>query len=403
MPEVCCQGFGRAEPYLSRIHSILNNLTSDLVDARWPFSVVEFSHFLSFPRTPCKAHEYMDEFSAFLICYLDCNFEKYHMVRQSECPTTIPDDVRNCFDVGVALRYQHTQAAKVMKYSMQPPTLIQTEAEYLNDFKDLRSFQSPESALGTGARLDIEYERLATKTFNPRVYACNLGGVKARMQDMVASNCRLFHRTYSNYGIAFTFNGAPIEETFVETTIFKLISSIFWMKSTKAGSHENIQWVSPQSNVIQLILQLSDAQPLAAELATERGILDYAFRLSLHDPLSPPDLRYDYIRLQPKKHHVIFLEPSVTTAKESTRSMPLETRGCKFADTEDGCLSAFKSYSKAACTLECSLKVAYSTCGCLPWNYLHFEVGTRNVSELCDMEGNFCVEDVLANGNHEES
>ena len=34
---------------------------------------------------------------------------------------------------------------------------------------------------------------------------------------------------------------------------------------------------------------------------------------------------------------------------------------------------------------------------------MHFDVGGGNVSELCDMEGNFCVENVLANGNYEET
>ena len=106
--------------------------------------------------------------------------------------------------------------------------------------------------------------------------------------------------------------------------------------------------------------------------------------------------RSNYILLSPGMRHIVTVSASVSNATKDTIRIPLEIRKCLHPEETSG-LQLFKTYSKSACLVECNLKKAYNICGCLPWNYLHFNQpdSGAGITELCDMEGNHCVEKVM--------
>ena len=71
-------------------------------------------------------------------------------------------------------------------------------------------------------------------------------------------------------------------------------------------------------------------------------------------------------------------------------------RNCRFR-TENQGLKLFKQYSQNSCMFECHLAMATQNCGCVPWDYPHFE--RSGLSDICDGWGRYCFESVMKDTN----
>ena len=382
-------------------HQIMNNLTKMLTGEDWPISIVEMAHLLSFPQISESQDVPWNPFTTFLKECLSCDKDQYSQIRRESCVSGHhPNEFRQsgrCFQIGEFLKDKHDIAMLVMKYSMQPPTLHQTFDEVERDFKFLQKFDNMNEALQFGARQDFEYERIPTKVFNPRVYGCAFGNSVMAQHTLRASECKLFSRSFSNYGIAYTFNGISSDRLLHNTSDSQHQIGIFGMKPTHQSELHRVSPDTGSFNILQLTLQLSEAH---IQPSFTTGDSEKEFRLALHNPDSLADLRNDYITLHAGKHHILKVEASAERAADGTLSMSEEIRGCLFPEETKGRLQLFQSYSKSACLLECNLKAVYRICGCLPWNYPHFEASLFHsekpgLTELCDFEGNFCADRVL--------
>ena len=214
---------------------------------------------------------------------------------------------------------------QVMKYNSQPPTMFQTLAEFVQDFgHSFADTRGITQNLPFSAGTDLAYERVATKAFNPRIFACRLGGELAPKQDLDPMACRLFHRSFTNYGLGYTFNGAAKEDLLTDTPTNERISRVFWTKSRRLqGREHKLHSVSAEGetlHILQMTLQLSEGEVeenLMANTLQE-------FRLSLHDPGELADLRQEYITLKAGKHHILKVEATSDAAAESSRSMDVQ-------------------------------------------------------------------------------
>lgn len=83
-----------------------------------------------------------------------------------------------------------------------------------------------------------------------------------------------------------------------------------------------------------------------------------------------------------------FVRPVELSSHEDLRAMPIPARKCRFLDEMlDG--SQYNFYTQDLCLFQCKTKMAFETCGCVPWNFLHWE-GTEN--KTCDRIGSSCFE-----------
>ena len=200
-----CRASMKGDVTLLAFHQLLNNLTETLAGNSWPLSVVELAQVLSFPYLPCseRAPHPLDSF--FEEC-LPCKVDNYHKIRNLPCITGFhPNEFATtgrCFHLTQFIKDKHEVAMRVMKYAMQAPSLEQSLEEFEYDFRYLPSFANLSMALPFGARQDFEYGRKPTKTFNPRVFGCSLGSSVLAQELLRPSDCRLFTRTYSNFGLA---------------------------------------------------------------------------------------------------------------------------------------------------------------------------------------------------------
>lgn len=403
-----CRTSMKGKPSQVAFHQVLNNLTQMIAGEPWPISLLELAHFLSFPPIPTNRNSPWNPFKRFLEGCLSCDADQYGKIRRSHCETGHDPNIyrtsARCFHIGEFLKDKHDVAMKVMKYSMQPPVLMQPYKEYLQDFNHSSQFGGMNKPLEFGARHDSEYHRIHTKTFNPRIFACALGSSLMDQEKLRPSDCKLFSRSYSSYGVAYTFNSKPHGEILRNTSENRHQMDVLGI-STRSSSH--LHRVTPETgsfNILQLTLQLSETH---FHGSLTHGNSESKFRLSLHDPDSLADLRDDFITLHAGKHHILKVEASLDKASDGIRSMHETVRGCLFPEESEGRLDLFKSYSQSGCLLECNLKEAYKICRCLPWNYLHFNASLvytskLGLTDLCDFEGNFCVERVLESKNNYE-
>ena len=62
----------------------------------------------------------------------------------------------------------------------------------------------------------------------------------------------------------------------------------------------------------------------------------------------------------------------------------------------------FKPKSQSTCLLECRLKQAQKKCGCVPWDYPHFDLAGGKRTEVCVIKGTECFEKVMSGVSEDE-
>ena len=161
-------------------------------------------------------------------------------------------------------------------------------------------------------------------------------------------------RSFSSDGLGYSINMEP-----------------FWSKHQQ--SHYNELFLNSMMGNVSSESGLWHPRNKAAMLTLElkHDEVDKPQYIVLHDPMEVPDLLNGKIILKANREYTILITPSVMVADPSINSLSIDRRGCQLKE-ETGDLKIFKHYSQSACLLECQLQLGLDTCGCIPWNFPHF-------------------------------
>ena len=103
------------------------------------------------------------------------------------------------------------------------------------------------------------------------------------------------------------------------------------------------------------------------------------------------------ISLQPGYEYAIELDPYGQLSTEDFKAMPLENRKCRL-DHEIFDNSTHSIYTKANCIYDCHVNLAFTTCKCVPWDFVNVIKGATE----CDIFGRTCffnMIETLAHGS----
>jgi len=116
------------------------------------------------------------------------------------------------------------------------------------------------------------------------------------------------------------------------------------------------------------------------------------FRIALHDPMMPPDLRSMGVDVKPGYLSTFLITPSDIMTSDSLKGIAPDRRKCRHKEETDG-MQIFNSYSQTACLMECQLKAMVKKCGCSPWN---FPLLNESIP-ICDYRGVECGDIMINN------
>ena len=308
------------------------------------------------------------------------------VMRQAPCTNETLDQeigISGCCSVARPLRQELDMVLNVMKYSMQAPHFLQDPEEREKDYANLSSVvKYPIKDLSKGGTTEFW-------NLNPRIY---LSQYDNQPEDVsVAPTSNLFARSYTNEGFGYTFNGRHFWNKHLSTNLYNR-KFYHLMHPVPGGRAELPDVTYPRTSGtlrgLSLVLQPSKYEK-AFRSATKRIQHPSKFRITLHDPDQPADLRSEAVDIRPGYSSTFLVLPRQVVTSESVGGLDLEKRRCKFHWEVEG-LRIFSIYSRSACTFECSLALAEEKCRCVPWNYPQL----NGTSDICDYMGAYCFEKV---------
>ena len=378
------------------LRKVLEDLSVELIKLdEFQLSVYEFAQILDLTVREFTELERVDN-QAYVIgknnCPLYLHTTEYR-AEMEKCETVLKTETSGslyeCCKLGQQISNMHEKALRFMKYNTQPPHAYQTSDEYIRDY-------------GKGAQVNyfnserqLEDPEIYVATTNPRILTCDNG----HNSGLFADRCNLFKRSITNNGIGYTFNAISFEEYFNKLPYLEMMKEVLNV-DTEADNTPVIYEPegNSQQSYVRLSLQLSDFYDgfnrVPAELITPIRDISNEFRITLHDPKAAPDLRSDFVGLKAGYAYKILVTPTHLTGGGKLRTLSFKDRNCRYPDENDQ-LYFHKTYSKSACTMECHVRLAYDTCGCVPWSYPHFQNEDQSYSRLCDTSGHNCFEKVM--------
>ena len=102
-----------------------------------------------------------------------------------------------------------------------------------------------------------------------------------------------------------------------------------------------------------------------------------AFRMYIGQPTEFPGLQKRSLVIEPGREHFIDLSSQVFSSSDGIKQLAPDKRNC-FFNTE-GSLEFYTEYTYTNCILECGIKAAEKTTGCIPWYLPH-----SSDSSVCD-------------------
>ena len=276
----------------------------------------------------------------------------------------------------------------VMKYSMQPPHFTESKEEFWS------SFENAKSLLGFNVLEDFEGNFSTIKpsyNLNPRIFLCNYNKENAEPSP---TNCKLFHRSYTTEGFGYSFNNG----NFFKRHRDNVYNNIFYKRMyPNADRTQKSDYVYPETSGpaygLNMVLKLNDYMNVL-EKSGNRGsslIKSRVFKVAIHDPAMPADLRSGGIEIEPGYLSTFLITPSQQLTLDPVKELEENRRNCKFRSENEG-LKIFNEYTQTGCIFECQITHGLDKCGCIPWNYPHL----GDPSPVCDYMGAYCFEEVMA-------
>ena len=84
------------------------------------------------------------------------------------------------------------------------------------------------------------------------------------------------------------------------------------------------------------------------------GVFNPEFKVVLHDPNAPGDLRSGGVAIKPGYTSTFLVTASEVATSASVKDLPFDKRKCKFQSEVEG-MKIFKQYSHSACIMECQV------------------------------------------------
>ena len=261
----------------------------------------------------------------------------------------------------------------------------------------------PSRAHHTSVKRLLDMKKYQEMFFTKMIPFCeeaflNTNGKLVNISMDILSACFQFIPTYSNNGLCLTRNGASLETRFRENRRLSSFKDTFLpikynqsvknIKEDQSGHH--FTFLIDGNKFKDLKRGVDWMKPSFSK-----------FHLAIHQPNETGDIRgwsNKIINVPSGQITTIRINLSQQKSKESIRTLPIEKRGCKFAD-ETGGLSSFKLYSNVNCLFDCKMKIAERFCGCRPWDYpVSVKVNQATEDEhtpLCNFKGSSCFNWIL--------
>ena len=310
---------------------------------------------------------------------------------------------KSCSNLSDLFKANMADILGVMKWILQPLGLIIPKIEFDLEQGNVMS--------------QFGYLLTDTSTIsNPLLFNCdhgaNIEGLeilpfqKPNVYEKTFGECLGFFRTYTDAGIGYSYNTA----TFWDNYKYNDGLSPFFKVMQPKGNDEVFEHIaknmsSSQAHVLRSLFQKvlhpkSSGPKYGLKLYVSSDTLDHGpIKLQLHSPYEPANIEGSALELTHGMRHTIYVTPKKTTTEHNLKSLPYHTRGCLFENENHGPQRLFNNYTRQSCLFECSLSQAYEHCGCIPWDFPHFEKSAK----LCLRGEDKCFRKWMKNSQSELS
>ncbi|TRY68635.1 hypothetical protein TCAL_08884 [Tigriopus californicus] len=271
------------------------------------------------------------------------------------------------------------QVLNVMRYAQQAPHLLSGKKEMEDVQNDaLKAFPYP--------LLPID-NRVARQNLNPRILQCQYNKYPMNQSP---EDCQWFARSYTDEGLGYSFNTGSFWDNHQPNQYTKDFYEVMHPDERTNWSTIAYPETSGRDYGLKLTLELNEFLTVA-QTVRNQGKSFPVFKVAIHDPATPADLRSAGIEIEPGYLSTFLITPSQTTLFRSAKELDPGQRECRLKTETEG-MVIFKTYSQSGCLLECKLAQGIERCGCVPWNYPH----SKEDQKICDFEGSSCFERAMA-------
>ena len=265
---------------------------------------------------------------------------------------------------------------KVMKYAVQP-------VRYFD--KDIKEIFGDLSFLEYGTFVqDEKFQLMAQTNKNSRIPMCKYAG---NPKEFDPKKCQLFHVSFTDEGIGYTFNGVNFWNSFQHFNYSRKFATIMQPKG-----YTNLQ---KDENVYRDVKNpLSSGPAFGVEAFIEKHVifnqLKYGqpkpIKVSIHDPISLASMTTSSIEVKLGYSTTFLISAQQIQATDDTRSIPIKERQCEFQN-EAFHSKLFATYTQNNCRYECKMRKAIEKCQCIPWDFPQFK---DQFHPICDRFARDC-------------
>ena len=206
--------------------------------------------------------------------------------------------------------------------------------------------------------------------YNPRIKFSTYPSAADPIEDENPFNARSFKRSYSDAGLALSFNldqhdferDGTLDEVRYPPVMEQSYGAIFGV--------QNKNMLNQPKNDI---------------------------KLAVGSPFDLPSLRYESFQLMPGYEYHFRVSALSVVADKGLERLTESERGCRFAH-ENAQMVTYENYTQKKCIFECQLKHAFRKCGCIPWNYPDISSGK---GDICHWNSLACHEKAMLNVSFE--
>lgn len=269
----------------------------------------------------CNSHSYEEAYKVYLAKLFDKGQKDQHQPIHPCLQEGINMTIQSCCNVVQFLkRLDYAQVMRMMKFSLQSPHFYQTVEEHSSDFTEivkLRPFMVSDDL------------KLRLRTYNPRVFMCKYNGMP---QTTSPDNCHLFTRTFSNNGLALTFNQGRFWDSFRKLPSLETFHDVMDTKLNLSHLPFKDGVLYPEvighHSGLDIVLRLNPH--------TFKDKPHQKFKVALGNPNELIDMRVGTTELDPGFSYTFHITPSRVEASKNLKFLPIEVRECRFRSENKG-------------------------------------------------------------------
>ncbi|XP_060664799.1 pickpocket protein 28 [Drosophila nasuta] len=184
---------------------------------------------------------------------------------------------------------------------------------------------------------------------------------------------KYFHKTLTEEGICYTFNGLPPTEIYRENTYqyhrsaAENFTQSSWSLETGYDASSDVETFPAR------VLSAGARSGIFMALQSFKQEVDYAcrgpvqgFKVLLHAPDDVPQVSKQFVRIPMGREVLIAVKPNMITTSTGIAEYHPQRRQCFLS--HERLLRFFKIYSESNCQLECLANFTLSKCGCVKFS-----------------------------------